>query len=72
MKNSKEPLALMLDHLFNSRAPLTVVLYLWTRMQILKVIADCIFQVGSVEVWRVMQALVQNDFSGFGKIFNQE
>ena len=68
----KEPLALMLDHRFNSREPFAAVLYLWTRIQILEVVRDCVFWVGSVEVWRIMDTLSQDDFGRFGEIFNQE
>ena len=62
----------MLDHRFYCREPFTVVLYLLTRIQILKVVRDCVFWVGSVEMWRMMDALSQGDFGRFGEIFNQK
>ena len=62
----------MLDHRFNCREPFPAVLYLWTTIQILKVVGDCVLWIGSVEVRRVMHALIQGDFGRIGEIFNQE
>ena len=66
----KVPLAFMLDHRFYCGEPFTAVLYLWTRIQILKVVRDCVFEVGSVEVWRIMDALSQGNFGRFREVFN--